>query len=465
MCLIRTVCLLWFLIPCGFASANVRLPNVLSDHMVLQQGKPINVWGWADVGEAVTVTFGKTTAKTVADDEGRWVVQIPKQEANATPASLVVAGNNTIRLDDILVGEVWICSGQSNMEWSMQQTQNAKEEIAAAQYPDIRLYNVIGHINKPEPQDDAPGKWQACTPESVAKFSGVGYHFGKSLHAKLNVPIGLVGSNWGGTRIEPWTPKIGLEQVETLKSKASNGGIYNGMVHPLVPLSMRGITWYQGESNCLGGDTSIYTDRTLALVRGWRSAFKQKDLSFYFVQIAPFAYEQRFKARNENLNAESLPRFWDAQTACMSSVSNCGMAVITDVTGDVNNIHPSNKRDVGDRLARWALAKDYGDSSIVFSGPMFDSIAFDGRKATVRFHHIGSGLKSLDGKPLVEFKIAGKDKQFFVAQAHIEGDSVVVESSEVKAPVAVRFAWQETAIGNLGNAEGLPAIPFRSDAW
>ncbi len=449
----------------SFATADVRLPNVLGDHMVLQQGKPINVWGWADKGESVKVTLGEATASVQAGDDGKWSVALSKQEANAEPQTLTVKGNNEIVLKDILVGEVWICSGQSNMEWRMTQTMHGKEEIAKAKYPNIRLFNVPKHINKPQPQDDAPGQWQACTPESVPGFSAVGYHFGQALHAKLDVPIGLIGSNWGGTRIEPWTPKVGLEQVDSLKANAANGGIYNGMIHPLAPYTMRGIIWYQGESNCLNGDTTIYTDRTQALVSGWRTVFKQDDLPFYFVQIAPFPYSERFKNRNKDLTVESLPRFWEAQAACLKCVSNCGMVVVTDITGNVNDIHPRNKLDVGQRLARWALAKSYERSDVVFSGPMYKSMAVNDDKVTLSFDHVGSGLRSLDGKELSQFQVAGKDKKFVTAKAWIEGDTVVVQSDGLKEPVAVRFAWHEVAVGNLGNKDGLPASPFRTDDW
>lgn len=457
-----TCCLLLFL---NRAEADVRLPGLFSDYMVIQRDKPVNVWGWADPDESVSVSFAGTTESTKAGQDGKWKVQLPAQKTGDQPRVMTVNGNNQIQLKDIMVGEVWICSGQSNMEWSMTRTQHGKEEIPKASHPLIRLYNVQGHINKPEPQDDAPGKWQVCSPESVAGFSAVGYHFGQKLHSELKVPIGLIGSNWGGTKIEPWTPKVGLEQVDSLKSTAKNGGIYNGMIHPLKPYTMRGIIWYQGESNCLKGDTTIYTDRTAALVKGWRSVFQQNDLSFYFVQIAPFIYAEKFKDRNENLTAESLPRFWDAQTACLKRIDNCGMVVVTDITGNVKDIHPRNKRDVGQRLARWALAKNYGKNGLTYSGPQYAGMSVENGAVTLKFDHTGGGLKSLDGTELSEFSIAGADRKFVSAKAEIEGETVKVSSAEVAEPVAVRFAWRETATGNLGNKAGLPAIPFRTDDW
>lgn len=444
------------------AAAELRLPNVISDHMVLQQGKPINLWGWAEAGEEVTATLGEATATAKAGDDGKWSLQLPPQQANAEPQTLKI---NEIELTDILIGEVWICSGQSNMEWRMTQTQHGKEEIPKANHPKIRLYDVQGHIKKPEPADEAPGEWKICTPETVPTFSAVGYHFGQALQAELDVPIGLIGSNWGGTQIEPWTPKVGLEQVESLKAGAANGQIYNGMIHPLAPFTMRGIIWYQGESNCLKGDTTIYTDRTLALVKGWRSVFQQDDLPFYFVQIAPFVYAEKFKQRNPNLTGESLPRFWDAQAACLEAVPNCGMVVVTDITGNVKDIHPRNKRDVGKRLARWALAKNYGQSDLVHSGPVFQAMKVNDDHAVLSFDHVGRGLASFDGAALTEFQIAGADKEFKQAEAKIEGDTVVVRAEGVDQPVAVRFAWRETAISNFGNKDGLPAVQFRTDDW
>lgn len=446
--------------PC--ARADVRLPKIFGDHMVLQRDKPINVWGWAEPGEDVKVTLGAASASTKAGADGKWSIQLAAQKAETKPQALEVKGNNEIALSDVLVGEVWLCSGQSNMEVPVSNTQHAKEELPKADHPQIRLFNVQG-IKKPEPQDDVPGLWQICTPQSVGGFSGVGYHFGQKLHAELGIPIGLIGSNWGGTEIEPWTAKVGLEQVESLKAGAANGDIYNGMIHPLAPFTMRGIIWYQGESNCLKGDTTIYTDRTLALVKGWRTVFRQDDLPFYFVQIAPFHYATEFKNHNKNLTVESLPQFWDAQTACLKALPNCGMVVVSDITGNVKGIHPHNKLDVGQRLARWALAKDYGQKDLVYSGPLYRSMEVKGGTVVLHFDHVGGGIKSLDGQPLSEFTIAGADKKFVPAEAKIEGDTIVVSAAGIDAPVAARFAWHETAVGNLGNAAGLPAVPFRTD--
>jgi len=469
-----------FCLVAAFAFAEVKLPQVIGDNMVIQQGKAVSIWGWADPGETVNVSFGAAKASAKADKDGKWLVRLKEQKASGTPRDMKVSGaDNELIVKNILVGEVWLCSGQSNMQWAMTRSEKGKGEIPKADYPMIRLFQIRTRC-LPVPADDVPAKWSACSPATVKGFSAVGYHFGRNLHKELDVPVGLVQSAWGGTEMEPWTPIEGFREVASLEkyvetvaalskqSKINNktpSAIYNGMIHPLLPLTMRGAVWYQGESNCLKGDTDIYTDKTKAMVEGWRKVFGQDDLSFYFVQIAPFTYKKAFLKRNPKLTTESLPRFWDAQTACLDAIDNCGMVVVTDITGNVNDIHPGNKRDVGRRLALWALARNYGRKDTVCSGPRFQSMKVTGNEAVVSFDHVGGGLKSLDGKELTHFAIAGADKAFVPAKAEIAGNTVKASSPDVEKPVAVRFAWHETAVGNLGNAEGLPAIPFRSDAW
>lgn len=472
--------LIGMLLPIGFASAEVKLPQVIGDNMVLQQGKTVNIWGWAGPGEEVTVSFGNEKAAVKAGGDGKWLVRLKEQKASSTPQEMKVSGaDNELVVKNILVGEVWLCSGQSNMQWGMNRTEKATEEIPESDYPMIRLCQIRQRC-LPVPADDLPAKWAACSPGTVKGFSAVGYHFGKNLHKELDVPVGLVQSAWGATEIEPWTPIEGFRKVQSLQkyaaavsaltkqSKIRNttpSAIYNGMIHPLRPMTMRGAIWYQGESNCLKGDTDIYADKTKALVEGWREVFGQKDLSFYFVQIAPFTYKKTFLKKNASLTTESLPRFWEAQTACLDTIPNCGMVVVTDITGNVGNIHPGNKRDVGYRLALWAMAKNYGEKDRVHSGPRYEAMQVKGNKAALSFAHAGSGLRSLDGKELAQFAIAGEDKVFAPAKAEIVNDTVVVSSPDIEKPAAVRFAWHETAVGNLGNKEGLPAIPFRTDAW
>jgi sialate O-acetylesterase len=456
----------------NFASAEVKLPNVFGSHMVLQQEQPIRVFGWADAGEEVTVELAGQSAKTKADSKGKWRVELPAMKADGKPQTLTVKASNTIEITDILLGEVWICSGQSNMEWRVAGTMNAKEEAAAADYPNIRLYDVRGHINKPQPQDDAPGQWQICTPKTVGGFSAVGYFFGRKLNQDLKVPIGLIGSNWGGTRIEPWVPTVGFDAVEELKGKKLNGatGIYNGMIHPLKPISVRGAIWYQGESN--GGEGESYYHKMQALIKGWRSVFENDKLAFGFVQLADFGTPNKNPA-----GGDGWAKLREAQRKSLT-IPHTGMAVITDI-GAAKDIHPRNKQDVGDRLARWAEADVYG-KDIVGSGPLFKALKIDGNKAVLSFDHVGGGLivgkkdrnKPLsdvevvkDGK-LAHFAIAGEDKKWHWAEAVIDGDTVVVTSPNVAKPVAVRYAYTINPAGaNLYNKEGLPASPFRTDAW
>jgi sialate O-acetylesterase len=287
----------------GIVSAEVKLPNVIGSDMVLQRDLPVPIWGWADSGEEVTVSFAGQSKTTKAGDDGKWMIKLDKLEANAKASSLTVAGSNEITLDNILVGEVWICSGQSNMEWRLSGTTNAKEEVAASDHPLIRLFDVPGHTTSPKPQEEGRGNWQVCNPKTSGGFSAVGYFFGRRLNKELEVPVGLIGSNWGGTRIEPWTTLAGFESVPELadiakkvkdyKADTKVGGgspsaIYNSMVHPLAPFAMRGGIWYQGESN--GGEHMSYYHKKHALVNGWRKVFQNKDLGFYWVQLANFQF-------------------------------------------------------------------------------------------------------------------------------------------------------------------------------
>ena len=316
------------------ATADVKLPPVLGSGMVLQRGLPVPVWGWADAGEKVSVSFAGQTKTANAGDDGKWMVKLEPLKASSKAASLTVAGKNKISLDNVLVGEVWICSGQSNMEWALRSSMNAKEEIADADHPQIRLFNVPGHTTSPLPQEEGKGNWQECSPKTSSGFSAVGYFFGRRLQKELEVPVGLIGSNWGGTRIEPWTTLAGFEsvpelskianQVKGYKADTKVGGgspsaIYNSMVHPLAPLAMRGGIWYQGESN--GGEGVTYYHKKHALVNGWRKVFQNKDLAFYWVQLANF--------RKENQNpagGDGWAKIREAQTKALD-IPGTGMAV------------------------------------------------------------------------------------------------------------------------------------------
>jgi sialate O-acetylesterase len=451
-----------------FVQAETKLPSILGSHMVLQQGEKCPIWGWDEAGTGVTVSFAGQTHTTKAGKDGRWQVSLNAMKVNAKGAALTIKGSSTVKLEDVLVGEVWLCSGQSNMEWRVVQSANSKEEIANANHPLIR-HIKIPHKLSPKPQDNVPSSgWQPCTPKVVANFTAVGYYFGRHLHEKLNVPIGLIGSNWGGTRIEPWTPPVGFKSVPALKKDfadkleqfaSANPGrgtpshMYNAMIHPLLPYTIKGALWYQGESN--NGEGMLYHEKMKALIAGWRSVWNNPELPFYYVQLAPFRYGSD--------NDPRLPGIWQAQLETLK-VPHTGMAVTTDIT-TLRNIHPPNKQDVGKRLALWALTKDYGKKlKSQYSGPIFSKIDHaEGKESlTVHFQKDSTGgLTTNDKKPVSHFEIAGKDGKWHPAKATIVyGDHLIVKSDAVINPVHVRFGWHQMAEPNLVNGAGLPASPF-----
>jgi len=456
-----------FCVLANLALAELRLPSVIGSNMVLQRDKPIPVWGWAAAGDEVTITLGAGGKKIKAGEDGRWAVKLDALPAGGPHELKVTAAGKEIVLSNVLVGEVWLCSGQSNMEWSVRASNNPREEIGNAKHSKIRLF----HIPKrpaTTPQDDVKASWRECTPESVVNFSAVGYYFGRHLHGELDVPIGLIGSAWGGTRIEPWTPDAGFEAVEAVRNigegartqvaqgrqlnQGSPTGLYNGMIAPIIPFSLRGAIWYQGESN--NGEGMLYHEKMKALIAGWRKVFDNPQLAFHFVQLAPFRYGNGEK---------TLPYIWEAQAATLA-VPGTGMAVITDI-GNVRDIHPRNKQGVGKRLALWAMAKNYGKSDLVYSGPLYKSMSIEDKGIRIAFAHAGGGLVSRDGKPLSNFTIAGADGKFVPAQARIDGATVLVSADEVGQPKHVRFGWHHMINPNLSNKEGLPAGPFKTDDW
>jgi sialate O-acetylesterase len=449
--------------------AEVKLPSVIGEHMVLQRDREIPIWGWDAPGTEVRVTLGEAKASAKADSDGKWLAKLPAMQAGG-PHTLSVEGTSRVELKDILIGEVWLCSGQSNMEWSVAQSDNAQDEIKTANHPRIR-HIKIPHTPADKPQSNVPSDgWKVCSPETVAGFTAVGYYFGRDLQQKLDVPVGLIGSNWGGTRIEPWTPPEGFKAVPDLKDIADNldkfpqkndqGAInhqtplalYNGMIAPLVPYSIRGAIWYQGESN--NGEGMLYYEKMKALISGWRGLWNDPEMPFYFVQLAPYRYGG---------DPTKLAGIWEAQLKSLS-IPHTGMAVTVDI-GNVADIHPRNKQDVGKRLALWALANTYGQDDLVHSGPLFKSMSIEGNKVRLKFDHVGGGLVSRDGQPLSNFQVAGEDKKFFDAKAEIAGNDVVVQVDGVEKPVAVRFGWHQEAEPNLSNKAGLPASPFRTDEW
>ncbi|MFO1487560.1 MAG: sialate O-acetylesterase [Verrucomicrobiota bacterium] len=465
------------------ARADVSLPRILASNMVLQRGQPVPVWGWAGPGEKVTVTFAGQKKSTVADAGGSWKVTLSSLTASAEPREMKISGTNSITLTNLLVGEVWLCSGQSNMEKPIgprsgqRPTSNYLEELADADHPNIRLFCIDRTMTAEPLRDLKSGEWFQCSSNSLEtiKFSAVAYFFAREIQKELKVPVGLVESSWGGTRIEPWTPPAGFQSVPQLTDlsyppaagkKLTNtlpSVLYNAMIAPLVPFAIRGALWYQGESNCMGPqpDGPIYTAKMEALVQGWRKVWAQRKLPFYYVQIAPFRYYDSKTRRAPSV--ETLPEFWEAQTRALR-IPDTGMAVITDLVDRLNDIHPVQKKEVGQRLALLALAKTYGRRGVVCEGPMYKSVKFGDGKAVVSFDHADGGLMSKDGQPLTWFTIAGADGNFVPAEAKIEGGKIVVSAATVTEPKAVRFGWAETAQPNLFNKAGLPANPFRTDA-
>ena len=422
--------------------ADVRLPTVIDSHMVLQRDAELKIWGWSDAGEEVTVTLDAHSVTTKGDDKGNWSATLPAMKADGKSHSLTVAGKNRIELEDILIGDVWVGSGQSNMEWQLSRTQGSGDAIAAASHPNIRLFHVP-KVQAKEGESDVVADWKTCTPENIPNFSAVLYYFGRKLHQEVDVPIGLINSSWGGSAIEPWTVTDG-----------KGGGMYNGMIAPLLNFRIKGAIWYQGETNVLQKNGLQYFDRMKALISGWREEW-QNELPFYFVQIAPWSgrYEEG-----------QLPALWEAQAASLN-IPDTGMAVVTDLVDNIADIHPQNKLDVGNRLALWALVKTYGRKNLVYSGPLYRSMKIDGSKITIEFAHAADGLKSRDGAALSEFQIAGADGRFVAAVAEIVGSGVVVSADSVAEPKHVRFGWHKVANPNLINSSGLPASPFQTDNW
>jgi len=479
--------------------AAVTLPRVISDHMVFQRGAPVRVWGTASPGEEVAVKFRGRRVSARADGQGQWEVFLGPLTAGG-PDDMRIDGDNTVVVKDILVGEVWVASGQSNMQFSLSRAVNAEKEIAAAKYPRLRLFQVKRETAE-TPQEDVQGEWRQCTPQSAEDFSAVGYFFGRKLLQNLQVPVGIIHSSWGGTPAEAWTSREALRadselwfylrewddvmaaypaamvryerahakwEKQAAKAKASGAKspreprrprgpdnphrpatLYNAMIAPLVPYGIRGAIWYQGESNAGANEAFRYRRLFAAMIEDWRARWGVGEFPFLFVQLANFE------------TSADWPVLRESQTETLH-LRHTGMAVTTDI-GNPTDIHPRNKQDVGKRLALWALAETYG-KKLVYSGPLYRQMAVDGSKAQLYFDHTGSGLKAAGGS-LNGFVIAGPDHVFHAATAKIKGKSVVVSSPEVSAPKAVRYAWENNPENTLRNSANLPASPFRTDRW
>jgi sialate O-acetylesterase len=504
----------------GRVFAGISVPNIFGNHMVLQRNMPDPVWGQATAGEKITVQFAGQSVSGTANAAGRWMVRLAAMKASAKPQSLVVRGNKTqIVFHDVLVGEVWLCSGQSNMEYPLHgwfRGGHGKQAVAKANYPLIRLINLPS-IAASTPRHNFPvlnrilGRWNVCTPETAQSFSAVGYFFGRDLQRKLPVPIGLIQSAWGGTRIEPWLPAMAYRQTPSLRAqwlwlktaqarypkyqrslgpymrrvqawlkvavvqraagkhisppppppidpiagnKQNPTAIFNGRIRPLIPYAIRGVLWYQGENN-VGNQSLHYYNHLSALISSWRKMWHEGNMPFLLVQIAPFDYAQY------SGNHLQEPEIWQAQQWAAERLPNCAI-ISTQDADSPNQGHPVNKRPEGYRLSQLALAKVYGFRHIYPYSPMFKSMAIDGDKVVVTFSHIDGGLASRNGKALNWFEIAGASHKFVPAQAEIVGRKVVVRASKVKAPEFVRFGWYDTAMPNLINKAGLPAMPFEA---
>ena len=458
------------------ARAELNLPAIFGDNMVLQQQMPVPVWGWAAPNTKVTVTFAGQTKSTQAGADGKWLVKLGKLKATFTPQTLVVSAGDTKTFTNVLVGEVWLGSGQSNMEKPIglqrgqRPTLNAEQELAAANYPNIRIFKIEKMLSAtPRTALEKFYGWQECSSNSLntVSFSAAAYFFGREIHTNLNVPVGLIESSWGGTRIEPWTPPAGFASVPSLAhiktpdfgtNKIPNTSptvLYNAMIAPITGYALRGALWYQGESN--RGDTN-YDAKMSALVNGWRKVWNEGPFPFYFVQIAPFKYIKDMT--NYVADTDPLPRFWVQQSRAARQIKNAGMIVTTDLVDDLNDIHPRDKATVGHRLALLALDETY-EQEVASESPAFEKMKVVGNKAIVEFEHTHGGLISKDGQPLTWFTIAGADGKFVPAQATITGkETVEVSADGVEKPVAVRFAWHQLAQPNLFNKAGLPAEPF-----
>lgn len=441
------------------ATADVTPNPLFTDGAVLQRGQVVPVWGTAEDGEKVTVEFDKQKVSTTAR-AGKWRVNLQPLEAGG-PFEMKITGKNSVTIKGLLVGEVWVCSGQSNMDWRLKQIDTKKEHQDKANHPKIRMFTVARTLAI-EPQSEAKGAWIECSPQTVGNFSAVGYFFARDLHENLKVPVGMINSSWGGTVAQAWTSLEGFDRhpelkgfidtVKAIREKPPEKGLnqnhptvlYNGMIAPIVPYGMKGVIWYQGESNAR--ESKQYQTLFPALIANWRKQWKQGDFSFLYVQIAPFKGQP--------------PEIREAQLLTLAKTENTAMAVTTDV-GDANNIHPANKEPVGHRLALAARALAYGEK-IEYSGPLYQSMKVDRGTIQLSFTHAGGGLVAKDGD-LKGFTIAGPDKKFVPAKAVIKGDKVIVSADEVKSPKAVRYGWENVPDVNLFNKADLPASPFRTD--
>ena len=485
-------CLL--LISTAFVRADVSLNALFTDHAVLQQGGEIPVWGWADDGENVSVEFRDQRVETVAKD-GKWKVALEAETAGG-PDALIVRGKNVLVVKDVLVGEVWICSGQSNMQWELSRSYQPESAIENSENPNLRLF-FVPRVQSDTPTENVDASWEPSNPDTTPRFSAVAYFFGRSLQEALGVPVGLIHTSWGGSPAEVWMSgqvlsanagykkdildsytegfaryESRLKEWEAARAASTdfNQGrprapwkptaLYNAMIAPLIPYGIKGAIWYQGESNA--GRAFQYRSLFTDMIQNWRDDWGQGDFTFLSVQLAPWDRGKRRPV--EEILAAPGDSDWaelrEAQLLATKTLTNSGMAVITDV-GEKDDIHPTKKEPVGIRLALAARGITYNED-IVYSGPIYSGMQTDGNKLILSFDHVGNGLEASGGS-LLGFSIAGEDRKFVWANAEIKGDKVIVSHPSVTGPVAARYGWSDYPVVNLFNKEGLPASPFRTD--
>lgn len=489
--------------------AELKLPAIIGDQMVLQQQQADPIWGWDTPGTTVTVNFAGQAKSATADQDGKWTVKLDPMPANATPQVMTIKGSSERTLQNILIGEVWMCSGQSNMQFSLSGDWNGDIEALGGSLPAVRLISVP-QVGTQQPQTDFKGAWAACTPETTREFSAVGFFFGRYLHQILGVPVGLIDNSWGGSAAEAWVRRSSLEQDERfqplmartaqqetnftaekavashqaamakwkaaadqakaegkpqpkppgspnswLNGNARPGNIFNGVVYPTLGYGIKGVIWYQGESNA--GRAWEYAQLFPFMIQQWRAEWKQGDFPFYWVQLADYMAEK--PEPGESAWAELR----ESQTKTQA-LPNSGQAVIIDL-GEGKDIHPKNKHDVAARLVRLALAKDYG-IQVPFHSPEFKSVAFNGNKAVVTLDLFGSELRPFDVAEAIGFTVCGEDKVWHNAKGRITGkDQVEVSCDQVAKPIAVRYAWADNPVCNLASKDGLPLTPFRTDTF
>lgn len=456
-----TLTILFAISPLLFA--KITLPSVFADNMVLQQNSDVAIWGWSNAGETVKIVASwasKDTVKVKADNTSAWKTTIKTVGAGG-PHSIKIIGDQGVTLNNVMLGEVWLCSGQSNMEMSVNwKLINGEEEAAKANNPNIRIFHVQ-KIGAEYPQQTCNATWTMCTPETMRATSAVGYFFAREIQQKLNVPVGIIVSAWGGTPAEVWIEKSRIDSNPELnKAKYADkfdwwpgnpGTLYNSMIYPVVPYGIAGALWYQGESNC--GNYPIYSQLMKTLIENWRADFR-KDFPFYLVQIAPYTYGD--KGTSEYIREQ--------EEIVAKTVPNTGMVVITDLVDNIKDIHPKDKLNVGKRLANYALAETYKQNVGAYKSPSFKSMQVEKGKVVLSFNDVLTGLKST-GKAPEKFLIAGEDQKFVPATAKIEGSTVVLSSKLVKTPVAVRFCFDDAIMPDVFSNEGLPLAPFRTDKW